>query len=430
MKHLVALSLGLILLGGCNVAIPNGLFGCGQQSDCPSEYFCWSSDSRCYDAQEPGCVPKSCDQVMGEFAALGIPIDCGSLPDGCEGSIDCGGCPKGTQCGANGQNFTCGCEELTCATFGPGAECGTIQTRCGGTEGPIDCGQCFGQQVCVDNECVCPAGINCDLGCGTCPAGEICVAGECCAPTFPCAQNECSPPGGLDDGCGGQAQCPPCANGDQCVLSDNLTFECLGDCTCQAQGVECGSTTICGQPTLCGSCQDNGFENGFRCSSGRCVCDDPFEYNDTFENFSLICGGSTGLNCMQDAWGVQLQATLHHEKDIDYYALEVLDAETVLVAEVFEGRGRYLVHMTYICPNGELGIKACSGSSDDLEGITFCVEDVRTPGDLVGLARYCEPSSASAMGTVLVSVRAKEFAGDCDSYGLKILATYGVAQTF
>jgi hypothetical protein len=214
------------------------------------------------------------------------------------------------------------------------------------------------------------------------------------------------------------------------VLSDNLTFECLGDCTCQAQGVECGSTTICGQPTLCGSCQDNGFENGFRCSSGRCVCDDPFEYNDTFENFSLICGGSTGLNCMQDAWGVQLQATLHHEKDIDYYALEVLDAETVLVAEVFEGRGRYLVHMTYICPNGELGIKACSGSSDDLEGITFCVEDVRTPGDLVGLARYCEPSSASAMGTVLVSVRAKEFAGDCDSYGLKILATYGVAQTF
>ncbi len=252
MKHLVALSLGLILLGGCNVAIPNGLFGCGQQSDCPSEYFCWSSDSRCYDAQEPGCVPKSCDQVMGEFAALGIPIDCGSLPDGCEGSIDCGGCPEGTQCGANGQNFTCGCEELTCATFGPGAECGTIQTRCGGTEGPIDCGQCFGQQVCVDNECVCPAGVNCDLGCGTCPAGEICVAGECCAPTFPCAQNECSPPGGLDDGCGGQAQCPPCANGDQCVPSDNLTFECLGDCTCQAQGVECGSTTICGQPTLCG----------------------------------------------------------------------------------------------------------------------------------------------------------------------------------
>jgi hypothetical protein len=29
------------------------------------------------------------------------------------------------------------------------------------------------------------------------------------------------------------------------------------------------------------------------------------------------------------------------------------------------------------------------------------------------------------MGTVLVSVRAKEFAGDCDGYGLQIYATYG-----
>ncbi|MCZ6808085.1 MAG: hypothetical protein O7F08_14105, partial [Deltaproteobacteria bacterium] len=178
------------------------------------------------------------------------------------------------------------------------------------------------------------------------------------------------------------------------------------------------------------SCQDDGFENGLRCSSGRCVCDDPFEYNDTFENFALICGGSTGLNCMQEAWGIELQATLHQETDIDYYALEVLDADTVLIADLFEGGGRYTVHMTYFCPNGELGIKNCSGSSDDLEGITFCVADVREPGDFVGLARFCEPSSASEIGTVLVGVRAKVFPGGCDPYGLRILATYGAAETF
>ncbi len=210
------------------------------------------------------------------------------------------------------------------------------------------------------------------------------------------------------------------------MLSEDLTFACLGDCTCQAQGVECGSTTICGQPTLCGSCQDDGFENGLRCSSGRCVCDDPFEYNDNFENVALICGGSTGLNCMQDAWGIELQATLHQENDIDYYALEVLDAPTVLIADLFEGGGRYTLHMTYICPNGELGIKNCSGSSDDLEGIEFCVSDDR----VVGLIRDCEPSSVSEMGTVLVGVRAKAFPGGCDPYGLKILATYGAAETF
>lgn len=425
MKYLVALSLGLLFLGGCNLAIPNGLFGCGQQSDCPTGYSCWSSDSRCYDAEEPGCEPKTCDQVIGEFSSLGIPIECGSLPDGCEGSLDCGGCPEGAQCGANGQNFMCGCEELTCATAGTGAECGTIQTRCGGSSEAIACGQCFGQQVCVDNKCICPPGVNCDAGCGNCPDGEVCVDGECCAPTFPCSQNDCSPPGGLADGCGGVTQCPPCGNSEQCVLSEDLTFECLGDCTCEAQQVECGSATICGQPSLCGTCQDNGFEDGFRCNSGRCVCDDPFEYNDDFENFVLVCGGSTSLSCMQDAWGVELHATLHDGNDIDYYALEVLDSDTLLVADVFEGRGEYTVHMTYICPDGQTGIEDCSGSSDTLEGMKFCLAD----DGLVGLARYCEKSPVSAMGTILLSVRAKGFAGGCDEYGLRIFATYATSET-
>ena len=421
MKHLILLSLGLILLGGCNLAIPNGLFGCGLPSDCPSGYFCWSSDSRCYDAQEPACEPKTCEQVIAEFASLGIPIECGSLPDGCEGSTECGNCPEGTQCGANGQNFLCGCEELTCATVGTGAECGPIQTRCGGPSPAIDCGTCFGQQICDGNKCICPAGVNCNQGCGICPEGEVCVDGACCAPTFPCARHECSPPGGLDDGCGGKAQCPPCTVGEQCVLSDNLTFECLGDCTCEAQGVECGSAVICDTPTLCGTCRDNGFEDGFRCSGGRCVCDDSFEYNDTFENIALVCGTGTGNNCMQDAWSLEFPATLHHKDDIDYYALEVLDSNTALAAELFDGRGEYELHLSYICPNGELGLEGCSESTTEFEDIDFC----KTQNNFVALARNCEPSTGGLAGTVLVSVRSKQFAPECDSYGLRIFATFG-----
>ena len=403
-----ALILGFVALGGCDLAVPNGLFGCGQPTDCPSGYFCWNSDSRCYDSKEPACVPKTCDQVIGDFASLGIPIECGSLPDGCDGSIECGGCAGGDVCGAIGQNFLCGCEENTCASYRGGAECGSVPTRCGGEEQAMFCGDCVGDGfVCVDNKCVCPPGETCE-----------CAGGE---PTYPCAQNECSPPGGLPDGCGGFTNCPPCANGEDCVLSEGSVYECLGDCTCEAQGVECGNATICGSPTLCGTCADNGFKGGYHCESGRCVCQDPFEFNDAFSSVALICGEGTGLNCMQDAWGIDLQATLHSSGDIDYYELQVLDAETPIIAQAYGGASDRIVSMTYLCPDGFEGIADCSGSTDDDPSIEFCIGD----GDTVGIERKCDSSASSEIGTVLVGVESREFRGDCDSYGLNIYATYG-----
>ena len=205
------------------------------------------------------------------------------------------------------------------------------------------------------------------------------------------------------------------------MLSDNLTYECLGDCTCEAQGIECGSAVICERPTLCGTCQDNGFEDGFRCSGGQCICEDVFEYNDTFDNISLVCGPGTGNNCMQDAWSLEFPATLHSEDDIDYYALEVLDSSTPLVAEIFDGAGEYELHLAYICPDGRLGIEDCSESIEDFEGLEFC----KTQNNFVALERSCASGPAFPMGTVLVSVRSKQFAGVCDHYGLRIFATYG-----
>jgi hypothetical protein len=422
MRLRLALIFGFMVLSGCDVAVPNGLFGCGQPTDCPSGYFCWSSDSRCYDSKEPECAPKTCDQVMAEFASLGIAIECGSLPDGCDGSIDCGSCPAGTVCGANGEHFGCGCEENTCASYGGGAECGVVPTRCGGEEQAIYCGSCLGQLVCTDNKCACPAGVNCDGACGNlCTGEQVCVDGQCCKPTYPCTQNECSPPGGLPDGCGGVAHCPTCANGDECVLSSGLVFECLGDCTCEAQGVECGNAVICGSPTLCGTCADNGFDGGYHCESGRCVCDDPFEYNDSFESFALICGDGTGLNCMQDVWGIDIQATLHSSKDIDYYALQVLDSRTPLIAQAYGGRSDRILHLTYLCPDGFEGMDKCSGSTESIQGIKFCIDE----GDAIGIERRCDTNASSAIGTVLVGVQAREFRGECDGYGLNIFATYG-----
>jgi len=247
------------------------------------------------------------------------------------------------------------------------------------------------------------------------------VDGQCCEPTYPCADNECAPAGGLPDGCGGLTQCPPCANGEDCVLSEASVYECVGDCTCEAQGVECGNASICGSPTPCGTCADNGFDTGYHCEAGRCVCEDSFEFNDSFQSSALVCGEKTGLNCMQDAWGIDIQATLHSDKDIDYYELEVLDARTPIFVQAYGGLSDRILSLTYLCPDGSEGLDKCSGSTDSIEGIKFCIGE----NDAVGIERRCDTSAGSEIGTVRVGVEAKEFRTDCDGYGLNIFATYG-----
>jgi hypothetical protein len=124
---------------------------------------------------------------------------------------------------------------------------------------------------------------------------------------------------------------------------------------------------------------------------------------------------------MQDAWGVDLQATLHSSNDIDYYALQVLDAETPIIAQAYGGASDRIVSMTYLCPDGFEGIVDCSGSTNDDPGIQFCIGD----GDTVGIERRCDSSASSEIGTVLVGVKSREFRGNCDGYGLNIYATYG-----
>ena len=413
----------VVFVGGCDVAIKNGLFACGQPSDCPSGYHCWSADNRCYDTKEPECEPRSCDQVISEFASLGITIECGSLPDGCDGEIECGSCPEGTTCGANGQNFVCGCEEVTCASAD--AECGQVATRCGSEPGFIDCNDCVGEGIeCTENRCVCPPGQNCDDACGgRCVGEERCVDGACCVPSFPCVQNDCSPPGGLPNGCGGVAHCPTCQADQECVFGDDLRFECLGDCTCEARGIECGNATICGSPTPCGTCQDNGYGDEYRCDAGRCTCEDQYEGNDSPINSRLVCSPELpGWNCMQEAWSVDLQATLHDVDDVDYYRLEVMDSYTPIVAQTYAGEGQRILQLGYQCPNGENGMVGCSGDVYDIGGFLFC----SSPGDVVGIERWCESKTGAGVGRLVVGILPDDYVGECAEYGLKIVATFGI----
>jgi len=81
------------------------------------------------------CTPTTC-------AAKGL--NCGTIPDGCGGTLTCGVCTAPQTCGGGGVANICGvCTPTTCAA--KGLNCGTIPDGCGGT---LTCGVCTAPQTC------------------------------------------------------------------------------------------------------------------------------------------------------------------------------------------------------------------------------------------------------------------------------------------
>lgn len=90
------------------------------------------------DRAQAACKPLTCAEAGAQ---------CGNLPDGCGGSVQCGGCIGPTVCRLQGTAFRCvpaePCVPLTCAALG--ATCGTPDDGCGGT---LDCGGCAEGESC------------------------------------------------------------------------------------------------------------------------------------------------------------------------------------------------------------------------------------------------------------------------------------------
>ncbi len=134
------------------------------------------------------CEPASCSSARA---------DCGTIPDGCSGTVDCGVCQAPATCGGGGLSNICGCQPLAC--IDESADCGVVPDGCGGT---IDCGTCTGPESCggggVPNRC----------GEGTCTPTSCSAAGAEC--------------GTIADGCGGTLDCGVCCVadvGDSCDAS-------------------------------------------------------------------------------------------------------------------------------------------------------------------------------------------------------------------
>ncbi len=196
------------------------LNGCGGTIECGS-----CADGETCGAAGPnrcgvgGCEPKTCSDLDAE---------CGWASDGCAGLLNCGGCPPPTECAGNGTPNRCECTPSTCAEAG--AECGTLPDGCGGV---LECGSCQDGETCGGggpNQC----------GSGTCSPKTCVQLGASC--------------GWVSDGCATAIECGTCEPPDTCGGggTDNV-------CGCEAKtcaqvGASCGMLdTGCG-PVDCGSC--------------------------------------------------------------------------------------------------------------------------------------------------------------------------------
>ena len=205
-----------------------------------------------------GCTPTTC-------AAQGD--NCGSISDGCGGTLNCGTCAAPQTCGGCGNLHVCCCNPLTCA--GQFKNCGTLDDGCGHI---LNCGTCPSGQICSTGQCVvlcstCASlGFNCGtasdgcghtLNCGTCCNGQTCVNNVCtgtctCTPTTCVAQGKNC--GSISDGCGGTLNCGTCPGGQTCT-NNVCTVSCTPK-TCSQLGFNCGTASDgCGGTLDCGSCR-------------------------------------------------------------------------------------------------------------------------------------------------------------------------------
>jgi peptidoglycan/xylan/chitin deacetylase (PgdA/CDA1 family) len=83
-----------------------------------------------------GCTPTTCS-AQGK--------NCGTISDGCSGTLTCGSCSSPQTCGGGGTANVCGggCVPTTCSA--QGKNCGTISDGCGGV---LTCGSCTSPQTC------------------------------------------------------------------------------------------------------------------------------------------------------------------------------------------------------------------------------------------------------------------------------------------
>jgi hypothetical protein len=226
------------------------------------------------------CVATTCEP-LAETAACGA-TSCGTVPDGCGGTITCGTCPvaPAPMCSVCGfVNEAC-CAGSTCAE----GKCinGTC-SPCGGLTQP-----CCPNSSCVDGQCIngtCSACGGLNQPC--CPTGAACSSGQCisgtcsacggqgqpCCPAAPaCTYGECI--NGTCGACGGLSQpcCPtaPACTSGQCISGTCTACGGLNEACCAGNACSSG-VCISGTCSACGGLSDPCCPTAPLCTSGQCI---------------------------------------------------------------------------------------------------------------------------------------------------------------
>jgi hypothetical protein len=108
-----------------------------------------TSDAGMADAHD-ACKPSMAEACSGKM--------CGSWPDSCGNSFNCGSCNSPDTCNASGQ---CVCNPESTLSACGSAVCGTATNNC---NMPVSCGTCGADETCVSGTC-CAAG---DVEVGAC----------------------------------------------------------------------------------------------------------------------------------------------------------------------------------------------------------------------------------------------------------------------
>lgn len=218
-----------------------------------------------------GCQPATCDELDAE---------CGPVPDGCGGVLECGGCTDGEYCGIVEHN-RCTNPNSLCVPIDRDVAC--ADKACGkesdGCQGVYECGSCGDGEACgVAKPFQCDAlpTLGTDGGvqfsCVPLTAEQACAGKECGVVFDGCGateehQYDCSDVNGgcaVDEWCGIQEafQCDPapganCGDASSCA---ELGWECgmaVDDCgnviDCGEEGLSCDTVTeaCVGIPAKC-----------------------------------------------------------------------------------------------------------------------------------------------------------------------------------
>lgn len=227
------------------------------------------------------CWVASCAPGWADCNATGF--------DGCETQLgtnqNCAACGNActgfTTCGGGGIPGICGCSKLTCQ---PG-QCGPVPDGCGGT---LNCTACPTGQTCTAGGCKTNDGGACS-GNGDCASG-VCVSGICCNQACngecrSCATGTCQDRAGA---CGPSGACGGTCQAGQCVTTP-INTPC-GDATCSphnaALSASCDGAGHCVESTQhCGLslCRDGACLTSCQTSAdciGQAFCSDGVCYGD------------------------------------------------------------------------------------------------------------------------------------------------------